>query len=406
MRCPTRISQMPKLTFSHYVGREHAYIKHYLLAQYLSRWVYKTGSKWDPIVFIDGFAGPWGARDNEFSDASFGIAIRSMNEAVAGLAKVGRATHGVCVFVEKQPKAFARLDEFARRQSTESVRAIAFKGRFTKTIPAINQYLRTIGSSPFKLVFLDQTGWAGVPMDQLSRFVRGPNCELFFNVMTSFLTRFVNREQLASSYHSLYGRYHVIDSIRSLPKGTGQREQAAVDEYCKSLRDLCRFKYVSQSVIMDTNSDRIRYFFVFATNSVHGIEVFKNAEAQAAAEQDEVRHGTRIKKQSQFGLPFGGPAPRTQKVLDLRRQYVDRTREAIISRIVTSETSKLSYDDVYGHAMMFPLVRRVDLDGLLKELEPSVRLELQGSNRKKARLFKGDHIIVVDRRAITDLFSR
>ena len=100
---------MPKLTFSNYSGREHAYIKHYLLERYLSRWAYKIGSKWDPLVFIDGFAGPWGSKDAEFTDASFGIALRSLNEAVAALAHLGRITHGICIFVEKEPEPFARL---------------------------------------------------------------------------------------------------------------------------------------------------------------------------------------------------------------------------------------------------------------------------------------------------------
>lgn len=94
---------MPKVDLINYPGREHAYIKHYLLAEYLSRWGYKIGSKWDPLVFIDGFAGPWGSQEAEFADTSFGIALRALNEAVNGLSKVNRKVRGVCVFVEKKP---------------------------------------------------------------------------------------------------------------------------------------------------------------------------------------------------------------------------------------------------------------------------------------------------------------
>jgi three-Cys-motif partner protein len=98
---------MPKLDLSNYEGgREHAYVKHYLLEKYLSRWGYKIGSTWDTLVFIDGFAGPWGAKDEEFSDASFGIAIKALNDAVNGLLKVRqRSVRGVCVFVEKSTQA-------------------------------------------------------------------------------------------------------------------------------------------------------------------------------------------------------------------------------------------------------------------------------------------------------------
>lgn len=404
MRSPTPLSPMPKLTFSNYEGREHAYIKHYLLAQYLSRWGYKIGSRWDPLVFIDGFAGPWGAKDEEFTDASFGIAIRAMNEAVGVLATLQRTIHGVCIFVEKESKPFARLEAFARKHSSESVRAIALRGRFIDRVQDIDHYIATVGSDPFKLVFLDQKGWASTPMEKLKPFVASRPCELLFNVMTSFLTRFVDRDELAQSYDSFFGRHGVIDKVRALPKGTGQREQAAVDEYCESLRQVCGFRYVSQSVIMDAAKEKIRYFFVFATNSVHGIEVFKGAEARASEAQDEVRHDTKLKKQSQFGLPFGGPAPKTAKMLTLHKQYVERTRSRVINRLCNTRIP-ISYDDLYGVAMIFPLVTRSDLDRILQELEPYVRVELLGINRKRAGLFKGDRVSVIDRNTLRKNFS-
>ncbi|HET9713708.1 MAG TPA: three-Cys-motif partner protein TcmP, partial [Pyrinomonadaceae bacterium] len=205
---------MSKVDLTNYREREHAYIKHYLLAKYLSRWGYKIGSKWDPLVFIDGFAGPWGSKDEEFSDASFGIAIRALREAVDGLSKVNRNVRGVCVFVEKEPQPFAKLDEFARTHSTETVRALALQGRFIDQIQSIDRYIATIGITPFKFVFLDQKGWAAAPMNQLKTFVGSRSCELLFNVMTSFLTRFVDREGMAQSYYSLFGRRGVVDRIR------------------------------------------------------------------------------------------------------------------------------------------------------------------------------------------------
>ena len=43
MRYPTRLSFMPKVDFSHYEGREQAYVKHCLLDEYLPDWAYKVG---------------------------------------------------------------------------------------------------------------------------------------------------------------------------------------------------------------------------------------------------------------------------------------------------------------------------------------------------------------------------
>jgi len=385
---------MPKVDLTNYHGREHAYIKHYLLSEYLPRWVYKTGSKWDPLVFIDGFAGPWGSKDEEFTDASFGIAIRALNEAIGGLSRINRNIRGLCIFVEKEPQPFAKLDAFAKTHSSDSVRAVALKGRFVDKIQEIEKRIATAGNAPFKLVYLDQKGWAAAPMDKLRKFVGGRSSELLFNVMTSFLTRFVDRDDLADSYYSLFGRSDVIERIRSLPKGTDEREEAAVEEYCRSLREICDFQYVSQAIIMDAAKEKIRYYFVFATNSLHGIQVFKDAEAKATITQDEVRHETKLIKQAQVGLPFGGPTPRSSKVLELQQRYIHRSRESILNSFRSHRGATMSYDEVYGNAMGFPLVTQSDLDTILQSLSPNVQVKLAGTRRKKPALFKGDYVII------------
>ena len=389
---------MPNLDLTNYRGgREHAFIKHYLLAKYLSRWGYKIGSKWDPLVFIDGFAGPWGAKDEDFTDASFGIAVRALNEAIEGLSKINRIVHGVCIFVEKEPQPFIKIDAFAKKQSTEAVRAIAFEGRFVDKIQVIDEYISTVGNNPFKLVFLDQKGWAAAPMKDLKKFVGSRPCELLFNVMTSFLTRFVERKTLDKSYHSFFGRSGVIDRIRSLPKGTGEREEAAVDEYCESLREICGFRYVSQAVIMDPSKERIRYYFVFATNSLHGIQVFKDAESKAAEVQDQVRYQTKIEKQEQFGLPFGGPIPKSSKSYALQKRYSQRAREKVITSLMDHRGVTMSYDALYGEVMSLPLITESDLNHILLSLHPNVRLQLVGHRRKKPVLFRGDSVVINSR---------
>ena len=48
---------MAKADISHYQGREQAYVKHYLLEKYLPDWAYKVGTKWNALVYVDGFAG-------------------------------------------------------------------------------------------------------------------------------------------------------------------------------------------------------------------------------------------------------------------------------------------------------------------------------------------------------------
>ncbi len=395
---------MPKIDFSNYEGgREQAYVKHYLLKEYLSRWGYKTGSFWDPLVFVDGFAGPWGAKDGEFADASFSIGIKALNDAVNGLLKVRqRSIRGVCVFVEKARKPFAKLDTFAKDHSTDRVWAKAFKGRFVENIHKIDEYVAVAGAKPFKFVFLDQKGWAATPMEKLKPFVGTRPCELLFTLMTSFLTRFVDRDALAASYHSLYGRTDAVNRIRSLPKGTGQREEMAVDEYCRSLREICGFQYVSQAVIMDPTKEKLRYYLVFATNSLHGIEVFKKAEMEAAEAQDKVRHEKQVKKTSQTAFQFDGAPPQSPKVSYLHQHHTKRAREKIISVLADNNRTVFPYKEIYGEAMAFPIVTPGDLQGWLIELRDKGALKIvwDGTNRKRLSWLRKDSIEVADRRLL------
>lgn len=390
---------MPKVDLTNYEGREHHYVKHYLLKKYLSRWGYKIGSSWDPLVFVDGFAGPWGTKDKEFADASFGIAITALHDAVEGLLKVRhRSVRGVCVFVEKAPKPFAKLEAFAKSHSTEQVWAKAFKGRFVKNIKNIDEFVSSAGDNPFKFVFLDQKGWAATPMEHLKPFVGTRPCELLFNLMTSFLTRFVERDALSASYHSLYGRKDVLDRIRALPKGTGAREELAVDEYGKSLRDICGFKYISQALIMDPTKEKVLYYLVFATNSLHGIEVFKEAEMAAGEAQDEVRHEKRIQKSSQTTFLFDGAPPQSPKMSQLHQHHSNRAREKIIRVLADSNRSFLPYSQIYGEAMAFPLVTPRDLENWITLLRDKGALEIKwdGRNRKRLSWSKNDSIVVAN----------
>jgi three-Cys-motif partner protein len=391
---------MPKIEFSNYEGgREHAYVKHCLLENYLAQLVYRVGQKWDAIVYIDGFAGPWGAKDQSFADSSFGIAMRVLKDAVAGLKeKYGKTAHGLCIFVEKKPDAFAKLNAFAQSASIDSVRAIALRGRFIDKLPEIQKLVARSGNSPFKFVFLDQKGWAAAPIKDLRPFVAERSCEILFNLMTSFLTRFVDTETRAESYYRLFGRRGVLERIRALPKGTGEREETAVKEYCKSLREICGFRYVAEAVILDPKKERIRYYLVFATNHPRGIEVFKSAEMSAAKMQDEVRYEARVRKTKQEELLFEQAKPKSPKADHMRSQYCLLARAKVIEILSGFRPdAAVDYDVLYQEAMPFPLVTPSDLQQWIVELVPNVKVRLAGSQRRrKPQPDSNDRVIVTN----------
>ncbi len=392
---------MPKIEFSNYEGgREQAYVKHCLLENYLAQLIYRVCQVWDAIVYVDGFAGPWGAKDETYADSSFGVALRVVREAVVGLRdKFGKKVKGRCIFVEKKPSAFNKLEAFTEAASDATVDAVALHGRFIQKLREVQKLTEAAGKTPFKFVFLDQKGWAAAPIKELKPFVAERSCEILFNLMTSFLTRFVDTETRAESYNELFGRKGVLDRIRSLPKGTGEREEAAVKEYCKSLREICGFKYVAEAVIFDPEKEKVRYYLIFATNHPRGIEVFKSAEMAAARTQDEVRYRARVRKSGgQEELMFDQKMPKSPIADQKRAQLCSLARSKVLKILSgANKGAAVDYDLLFQEAMAFAQVTPQDLQQWVIELSPNIKLQLSGSGRrKKPQADKGDRVIVTN----------
>jgi hypothetical protein len=328
---------MPKIELTNYKGREQEYVKHCLLEKYLSQWGYIVGRGWDSLAYVDGFAGPWGAQSAAFDDASFGIATRVINEVLDGLLKTHqRLIRGLCIFVEKKPNAFAKLDAFAKGRSTARVKAMALRGRFVENIPKIESQIATLGRNPFKFVFLDQKGWAATPMAKLQPFL----------------------------------------SRRS-----------------------CGFQYVSQALVMDPKKEKVRYHLIFASNSLRGIEVFKNAEMEAAETQDDVRHETEIRKTGQPELSLVTEDPKTRLARTMRSAYLGLMGKKV-SDLLAAASGEVNYDTIFGEAMAFPLVTPDDLVAFLKQLEPAVTVLLEGKGRRRPSPGKGDRVRFTGERPI------
>ena len=74
---------------ANYEGREQAYVKHHLLADYVESLVFKVANAYSEVVYVDGFSGPWKDQGEKFEDTSFGIALEALREqaTVADLAQ-------------------------------------------------------------------------------------------------------------------------------------------------------------------------------------------------------------------------------------------------------------------------------------------------------------------------------
>ena len=388
---------MPKVELADYAGREQAYVKHRLLEEYLAPLAYKVGSAWESIVYVDAFSGPWKTNRQDCADSSFAIAIETLRAAQAGLWDRGKNTLMSAILVEEDKKAFTQLEHFAASQTTPRFPVHALCGRFIDQLPKINQLIQKSAPNPFKFIFLDPKGWSDIPMREMQEFLRDRSCEVLINLMTRHIIRFLEEDDRAESYRNLFGREEVLDALRDVPRENSERAEQAVREYCRSLKRLCGFKYVSSAVVLDPNEESVRYYLVYGTNDFHGIDVFKKAESTAARIQDDIRYDTKTAKTGQPDLFLEGGSKQSRLTANLRARYCQRARTGVIKTLVAGKSHKVRYSELYCEAMAFPLVTPEDLVRFLLEMKPNAQLELAGSGkRKKPSPEEDDWVLVKD----------
>src|SRR3981081_1576696 len=92
-----------------YAGREQSYVKHIFLERYLEALIFKTASPYNPIVYVDGFAGPWQSASEQFEDTSFGIALNALRQAKETWKKSGRTAKRTGLLGAEKAAAHAGL---------------------------------------------------------------------------------------------------------------------------------------------------------------------------------------------------------------------------------------------------------------------------------------------------------
>src|SRR6266498_3674689 len=214
--------------------------------------------------------------------------------------------------------------------------------------------------------------------------------------MVGDINRFLGQEDRAESYRRLFGRPGVLEKLRNT--ASEERAEQAVLEYSQSLKELCRFKYVSAAVILEPNKEKIRYFLVYATKHYRGIEVFKAAEMKAARIQDDLRHEAHIQKTGQPALIFDPNPPKSRKAVALQFRYAEKDRNRVVAVLAASRSSEgVEYKELFCEAMFFPLVTPNDLVGWLRALEPNIRIDLGGvPSRKKPQPSEDYRVVVIN----------
>ena len=246
----------------YYVGREQTYVKHLFLEQYLVRVAYNIFSFSNEFVYVDGFSGPWKSKDEEYNDTSFMIALNALNGVQSGLRKRGKKTRVRCLFIEKDPKIHADLEQAVKGLEFQDISVRTLCGEFEQLIPEI---IKFIGST-FSLVFIDPTGWGGFALEKIRPLLQKRG-EVPINFMFDYINRFVSnpRPETAHDYDPLYGDSAWYNEYSDLVAHGASREDAVLGVYKQRVRAAGAFPHITSTRIKKPLHDRAYFHLVYAT---------------------------------------------------------------------------------------------------------------------------------------------
>src|SRR6516164_7622243 len=119
-----------------YFDREQTQIKHFALRSYLEVATRIIG-RWKDFSFVDCCAGPWESRSTDYSDTSFGIAVKVLQESRNWLRGQGKDSQMRALLIEERTKPFKELSSFAEQATGNLVEIEARNWNFRKHVQGI-----------------------------------------------------------------------------------------------------------------------------------------------------------------------------------------------------------------------------------------------------------------------------
>lgn len=267
-----------------YEGREQALVKHTFLDTYMPAQIPKIVSWADTFCYVDLFAGPWQSRSGDYSDTSFGIALKRMSEAKAKQAELGRSVHMVAHLVEKDPKNFVELLEAVKR--FPQVEVHCYQG-------LAEQHAATIAAAmpvrAFRFVVIDPKG---VPDIRKFQCLIGPDrTEVLLNFMFQFANRFAGSQDRMPTLEGWLGDLQGEAEWRSeFAELRGTEREAAISERARQvLKRMGTYAFAPALTVDETDVDRPLYKLIYLTRHPAGIKVFRDAHRKALETQSECR---------------------------------------------------------------------------------------------------------------------
>ncbi len=379
-----------------YAGREQTLVKHVILQQYLERFAIIVGKYKDTITYVDCFSGPWNAQSEDFKDSSFAIALDQLRKARrVHQDRTGRKLRLRCFFLESNRSAFTKL-----RQFTEKITDVEIEPQNKKledAIPLILEFVTKGGSQSFPFIFIDPTGWTGFGMDTIAPLLKFDPGEVLINFMTGHIRRFIDypEEVNQQSFVRLFGSDEFREKVQGLAQH--EREDAAVDEYIRNVKITGNFPYVCAAIVLHPEIDRTAFHLIYATRSLAGVEVFKDAEKRAMAVMEKARaqakQRKREEKSRQTELYSGEILHDPNYYTSLRVRYLIRSNQAVLNLL--RKRNEVPYDQVWALTLSFPLSWESDLKEWIRSWFTEGLLTITGLKTRQRVPQRGQGIALV-----------
>jgi|Deesub1362A_J573_1020465.scaffolds.fasta_scaffold00525_5 three-Cys-motif partner protein len=255
----------------------HTVAKHEILKRYLQAWFPILARWFGRIIYLDGFAGPGIYQDGR--EGSPLIALRCLLEHKLRNRLLNKKREFVFIFIEKDGKRVKILEKVIKdrfQNLPDNVKVHVINAEFAPTMKEILDDIEIQGAKLAPtFAFLDPFGFAGLPLEIISRMMNYDRCEVLITFMSGFVNRFVNiSDEREKIFDELFGtdEWRKVREI-SDPK---ERRNFIIELYKKQVRDTCKAKYV-RSFEMIGEHNQVIYDLVFATKHWKGMEVMKEA---------------------------------------------------------------------------------------------------------------------------------
>lgn len=255
-------------------------LKHKIFEEYFDKFVKILGSN-NNINYIDGYGGCGVYYDIEDNNTYFGSPV------LAGdvIQNKNPNKNVRIVIIDENSDNIENLKKVFRHKNLESLNPIYINGDFDKEI---NRILDNYTLAP-TFFLVDPFGFS-IKYETLTKILKTPKSELFFNFMFNSIQRFLQYEKVEERMKDLFGCDDFKDILHS-----SNREAEIMHLFTKQLKKIAKFAFPFR-LQFPNKKDMTYYYMIHATNHVKGISIMKDCYAKYNDGKVEYFGADKIKK--------------------------------------------------------------------------------------------------------------